>query len=390
MKAAKGMATLIAQTHDDEKKPRSLVPPLHQTATFYFNTIDEVQKAFSFESGDYVYTRGNNPTLRLLEEKITALEKGRDGVAFASGMAAISSVLLSLVKPGEEVLFHRTLYGSTYSVGKELLPRYGVKTHFVDLNRLRAEDMAAYERVKVIYFETPVNPNLELIDIRKMAALGEIIGARVVVDNTFLTPYFQNPLELGAYVVLHSGTKYLNGHGDVVAGFAVSKDQAYIHRLKFNFMTELGGVLSPFNAWLILRGLKTLHVRMERHQANALAVAGFLKAHPGVDKVHYPGLTEPVIAGQMRGTGGMITFEIKGSLEESVALVESLKLFRLAVSLGDIESLVEMPSAMTHFGYDADTLEEFGMSLKMIRLSIGLEDPADLIDDLTRGLEAGR
>ncbi|OPL07944.1 MAG: methionine gamma-lyase [delta proteobacterium ML8_F1] len=386
----KRRATMIAQTHDDETKPRSLVPPIHQTATYYFNTLQEVQKAFDFESRDYVYTRGNNPTLRLLEEKITALENGTDGVAFASGMAAISSVLLSLVKPGDEVLFHRTLYGSTYSVGKVLLPRYGVKTHFADLNLLRDEDMAAYSRVKVIYFETPVNPNLEIIDIKKMVALSELVGAKVVVDNTFLTPYFQNPLDLGAYAVVHSSTKYLNGHGDVVAGLAVSRDQDYIHRLKFDYMAELGGVLSPFNAWLVLRGIKTLHLRMERHQANALAVVAFLKEHPQVTKVFYPGLTSPLIGGQMRGTGGMIAFELEGSVARSMAVVEALKCFRLAVSLGDIESLVEMPAKMTHYGYDKASLEAFGLSEKMIRLSIGLEDALDLVEDLSEAIGAHR
>lgn len=376
--------------HSGSQPFHAVNPPIFMTSTFHFDSLEHAEETFSFARADYVYTRGNNPTLRLLEEKIAVLEEGADAVAFSSGMAAISSVLLSLLAPGDEVIAHRTAYGSSYSVLAQVLPRYGIHCRFLDLRELPRLQENMGERVKVIYFETPANPNLEIIDIAQVAAVANKWGAKVVVDNTFATPYFQRPLTLGADVVVHSATKYISGHGDVLGGLAVSGDGEYIHRLKFGFMCELGGVMSPFNGWLLLRGLKTLGLRMERHERNAYEVARFLLYHPKVEAVYYPGL--PQFSGhetakkQMNGFGGMLSFEVRGGLEPAKKLVNSLGLIKLAVSLGDAETLVEHPAAMTHRGYPREALAQFGLTESMIRLSIGLEDPEDIIADLEQAL----
>lgn len=376
--------------HSGEQPFKAVNPPIFMTSTFNFDSLEHADEVFSFARSDYVYTRGNNPTLRLLEEKIALLEEGADAVAFSSGMAAISSVLLSLLEPGDEVVAHRTVYGSSYNVLAEILPRYHIHCRFLDLTQIEMLQKNISQRVKVIYFETPANPNLEIIDIAQVVEIANKWGARVVVDNTFATPYFQKPLTLGADVVVHSATKYISGHGDVLGGLAVSSDQEYIHRLKFGYMCELGGVMSPFNGWLLLRGLKTLGLRMRQHESNARQVARFLLSHPKVEAVLYPGLPQfpghATAKKQMTGFGGMVSFEVKGGLGPSKKLVNRLELIKLAVSLGDAETLVEHPAAMTHRGYPKEALEKFGLTESMIRLSIGLEDPEDIIADLEQAL----
>lgn len=368
----------------------ALNPPIFQTSTFVFNSIDDVKKVMSFESDDYVYTRGNNPTLRLLEDRMAELEGGSGAVAFASGMAAISSVLFSLLKPSDEVIVHRTLYGSSFNVVTKVLPKYDVVHKVADLTELNELENAINENTKVIYFETPSNPNLSIVDIKGVVEIAKKHGVKVVVDNTFATPYFQNPLELGVDVVVHSATKYICGHGDVVAGIAVSKDMDYINTLKFDYMCEFGGVMSPFNAWLLLRGLKTLGVRMRQHEANAKAVAEFLQNHPKVKSVMYPGLESfkghEIAKEQMRGFGAMISFEINGDLNDAIKVVDNVNLIKLAVSLGDCETLIEVPAAMTHSGYPKEELAKFGLTESMIRISVGLEDSADIIEDLQKAL----
>ena len=368
----------------------ALNPPIYQTSTFVFDSIEHVEKVMSFESDDYVYTRGNNPTLRLFENKMAALEEGKGAVAFASGMAAISSVLFSLLKPGDNVIVNQTLYGSSYNVVTHVLPQYNVSYKIADLSDLEKLSELIDENTKVIYFETPSNPNLMIIDIKKIADIAKAKNVKVVVDNTFATPYFQKPLTLGADVVVHSATKYICGHGDVVGGVAVAKDLDYIHSLKFDYMCEFGGVMSPFNAWLLLRGLKTLGVRMREHEKNALAVAKFLKNHLKVKEVFYPGLEDfkghEIAKEQMNGFGAMISFEVKGSLEDAKKVVNSVKLAQLAVSLGDCETLIELPAAMTHRGYPKEELAKFGLTESMIRISVGLEDQSDIIEDLNYAL----
>ncbi len=386
--------TLAIHGNDHKRNAENaLNPPIFQTSTFVFKDLDHVEDVMSFKSDDYVYTRGNNPTLRLFENRMRDLEGGKGAVAFASGMAAISSTLFSLLKPGDNVIVHKTIYGSSYTVATKLLPKYNITSSSIDLSNPETLEKALGrddDKTKVVYFETPSNPNLSIVDIRRICTIAHERGIKVVIDNTFATPYFQKPLELGADVVVHSATKYICGHGDVVAGVAVAKDMNYIQSLKFDYMAEFGGVLSPFNAWLLLRGLKTLGVRMRQHEKNALKIAGYLEKHPMVTKVMYPGLPSfeghETAKAQMSGFGAMISFEVKGGLESAKKVINSLNLIQIAVSLGDCETLMESPAAMTHRGYSRERLAEFGLSESMLRISVGLEDTADIISELERVL----
>lgn len=375
----------------DKHAENALNPPIFQTSTFVFDSIEHAGRVMNFESDDYVYTRGNNPTLRILENKVAVLEGGVGAVAFSSGMAAVSSVVLSLTEPGDMVLYHNVLYGSSYSFLNQFLKKYKVNaqnTDFTDLDDLRRKAEAL--RPAVLYFETPANPNLDIIDIEEVVAIAREFGAKVVIDNTFCSPYLQRPLEYGADVVLHSATKYLGGHGDVVAGIAVSNDQDYVDSLKFEYMCELGGVLSPFNAWLILRGIKTLPLRLDRHCESALKVAQFLSGHPRVKRVMYPGLENhpghEIAKKQMKAFGGIVSFEIDGSHEDAVKVINSVELAKIAVSLGDTETLIQLPAAMTHIGYSDEALKSIGLSKSLIRISVGLEDVSDIISDLENAL----
>lgn len=376
---------------ENEKNPKNaLNPPIFQTSTFVFNDTEHVRKVMNFESDDYVYTRGNNPTLRLFENRMAALEKGARAVAFASGMAAISSVLFSLLKPNDNVIVNKTLYGSSYTVATKLLPKYNVNYKIADLSNTSNLENAIDDNTKVIYFETPANPNLSIVDIEKVVEIARDKDIKVIVDNTFATPYFQRPLTLGVDVVVHSATKYISGHGDVVAGVAISKDIDYIHKLKFDYMCEFGGVMSPFNAWLLLRGLKTLGVRMREHERNAIKVANFLKKHPNIKNVMYPGLESfkghDIAKKQMDGFGAIISFEVDGDIDDAKKVVDNMKLAQLAVSLGDCETLIELPAAMTHLGYPKEKLAEFGLTESMIRISVGIENVDDIISDLDEAL----
>lgn len=388
-----GFDTMTIHGGAQGKNPNNaLNPPIFQTSTFVFNDIDHANKVMSFESDDYVYTRGNNPTLRLFESRMAELEYGNGAVAFSSGMAAISSTILSMLKPGDTVIVHKTLYGSSFSVVTELLPKYGMNSKVVDLTTLSELEKAIDSSVKLIFFETPSNPNLSIIDIEKVSSMAKANGIKIVVDNTFASPYFQSPLLLGADVVVHSATKYIGGHGDVVGGVAISKDMDYIHYLKFGYMCELGGVMSPFDGWLLLRGLKTLGIRMRQHEKNAMGVAKFLDRHPQILSVYYPGLEDfrghEIAKKQMRGFGAMISFEVKGGLGAAINFVEGLKLAKLAVSLGDCETLVQLPAAITHRGYPKEKLAEFGLTESMVRISVGLEDSEDIIRDIDMALDS--
>ena len=387
-----GFETRLIHEEEDRPKPKhALNPPIFMTSTFTFDNTEHVRKVMHFESDDYVYTRGNNPTLRDFELRMSSLENGQGAVAFASGMAAISTSLFSLLKPGDKALYHKTLYGSSHTVLKKMLPAYGVETEMVDMSDFDLLEVKLVEGAKILYFETPCNPTLEILDIKGISEMAHKFGAKVIVDNTFATPYFQRPLDLGADVVVHSATKYIGGHGDVVAGVAVAHDLDYIMKLKFDYMCELGGVLSPFNAWLLLRGLKTLAIRMRQHEKNAVQVAHYLDKHEKVERVYYPGLhSHPghkLAVEQMEGYGAVLAFEVKGDLYMAKKLVDSVKLAKLAVSLGDCETLIELPAAMTHLGYDHKQLEAFGLSERMIRLSIGIENVEDIIEDLKQALE---
>ena len=374
---------------------RGIAPPIHMSSSYSFETIEHAEKVMGFESSDYVYTRGNNPTLRLFENRMAELEGGTSAVAFSSGMAAISSVLFSLLAPGNSVLAHKTLYGSSYSVVTKLLPKYSISSQLTDLTDLDAVRKAFLSEsgaaVKVVFFETPANPTLSIIDIAAVSEIAHVYGAKVVVDNTFATPYLQNPLKLGADVVVHSATKYICGHGDALGGAAVTLDKEYGFTLKFDYMCEFGGVMSPFNAWLMIRGLKTLGIRMDRHAENAEKTALYLENHQKITRVFYPGLPShdqySLASSQMSSGGGMISFEVSGGLSKAKRFINSLKMIKTAVSLGDCESLIQLPAAITHRGYSREKLKQFGLTESMIRISIGLEYIDDILSDIDQALE---
>ncbi len=365
---------------------KELTPPINQTATFYFDSIEEGEQTFEFENNQYVYSRGRNPNLEELEDKITLLEEGAFAVSFSSGMGAIATLLMSLFKSGDNLLSHNIVYGSSHNFIANILPQYGINTTMLDLRKLDRDMAKGYE---VIYLETPANPTLDIIDLRK---LREIVGddTVIIVDNTFATPILQQPLLLGADFVVHSATKYIGGHGDAIGGLVVGKDKEFESILRFGYMCEFGTAMAPFNAWLFNRGLKTLEYRIKGHCQNAMEIAKYLEAHEKVKKVYYPGL--PSFEGhliaekQMKNFGGIISFEIIegirgiGSDEErAITFVNNLKLFKIAVSLGDTESLVEIPAKMTHKGLD--------IKPSIIRLAVGLEDIEDLIEDIEQALE---
>ncbi len=375
---------------------KELSSPINQTATFYFDSIEDAEQTFECKNEQYVYTRGRNPNLEELEDKITILEEGTFAVSFSSGMGAIATLLLSLLKNGDKLLTHNILYGSSYNLINKILPDYGIKTTMMDLRDLYSAnietdtDNIIKDGYKVVYLETPANPTLDIIDIKELrTVLGEEVV--IIVDNTFATPVLQQPLLLGADFVVHSATKYIGGHGDAIGGLVVGKDKNFEATLRFGYMCEFGTAMAPFNAWLFNRGLKTLEYRMKGHCQNAMTVVNYLEKHSKVGKVYYPGLNSfedhNIAKKQMKDFGGMISFELKdnGDSEgvdnnsKAIKVVDNLKLFKIAVSLGDTESLVEIPALMTHRGQD--------ISPNLIRLSIGLEDVEDLIEDLEQALE---
>lgn len=372
---------------------KAMSMPIVQSSNFTFDSIDHVLQAMGSDEDDYVYTRGGNPTIKVFEQLMATLEKGNYAVGFSSGMGAISAVIMSLLEAGDEIIINQTLYGNTFNFVTKTLERFGIKHKIVNLQDLSALKEAVSPETKLIYFESPENPTLGIVDIQGVCDLAKEHGIKVVIDNTFATPYHQNPLELGVDVVVHSASKYICGHGDVVGGVAIANDKEYMDRLRFQFMCLFGSVISPFDAWLLIRGLKTFSTRMAKHNKNAQRVAEFLEAHPKIEKVHYPGLkTNPsyeVAKKQMKnGFGGILSFELKGDYEDAVRFVEQVRLAKLAVSLGDCDTLVELPTVMTHKGYSQDVLDSMGIKENLIRMSIGLEDPEDIIDDISRGLDA--
>ncbi len=387
-----GFDTLSIHGGAEENHPKNaLNPPIFMTSTYVFDDVKDAEDIMNFEKQGFIYTRGNNPTLQLFEKRMAALEEGEDAVAFASGMAAISSVLFSLLSPKDNVVVHKTLYGSSFTVTHKLLPKYHIDCKSVDFTEPKAVEGAIDKNTKVLYFETPANPNLAIIDIQQIVRIAKAYGVKVVVDNTFATPYFHRPLAFGADVVVHSATKYICGHGDALGGVAVSKDADYIKKLKFDYMCEFGGVMSPFNAWLMLRGLKTLGLRMRQHEANAMAIAEFLKSHDSIAEVFYPGLADfrghELAKRQMDGFGAVMSFEVKGGLKAAKRFINSVKLAKIAVSLGDCETLIELPAAMTHAGYPKARLQEFGLTDSMVRVSVGIENVKDIIEDLDNALK---
>lgn len=340
------------------------------------------------QEGTY-YGRYGNPTTRMLELKIAELENGEDSIGLSSGMAAISSSLLAFLQNGDHVLVTKDVYGGTFSFVTSLAPRFGIQYDFVDCTDPDAVRQHIRDNTKAIYIETPSNPLLTVLDIRMLAGISKERGIPLIVDNTFMTPYLQQPLDLGADLVVHSATKYLNGHGDVLAGFVVGKKEI-IQLIRKKIAGDLGQNLNAWESFLILRGMKTMGMRIRTHCDNARQIAEYLSLHPGVEKVYYPGLSShpqhELAKKQMRGMGGIVSFEIKGGMDAAKAFMNRLSLAIISFSLGDPETLVQHPASMTHFSIPAKDREKFGISDGLIRLSAGLEDPDDLISDLDRAL----
>lgn len=358
----------------------AIVTPIYQTVNFAFKGIEEPSA--------YEYSRVSNPTRAALETCLAALEKAAGGLAFASGMAATDAVL-SILRPGDHIVSAAQIYGGTYRIFETIYRPRGIEISYVDGTDANNFKPAITDKTKIVWIESPTNPLLELVDIRAVAAISRAAGAHLVVDNTFATPYFQRPLELGADVVMHSMTKYIGGHSDVLGGAVLTSDLELLKAFRF-YQKAAGGVLGPFDSWLALRGIKTLAVRMRQHEANAMAIAEFLKGHPRVRRVIYPGLADhpqhALARAQMSGFGAMVSFEIDGGRAEADAFVRKLKLFAFAESLGGVESLACHPATMSHAGMPSEEREKAGITEGLIRLSVGIEDGEDLRDDLARAL----
>jgi methionine-gamma-lyase len=380
----------IHHGYDAQDHQGSLNPPVYLTSTFAFDSAEAGGAMFAGEAEGHFYSRISNPTLDQLEQRIACLEGAEAGLATASGMGAITSVFWSFIEAGDEVIIDKTLYGCTFAFLKHGLGRFGIQVTPVDMTDPSNLVAAISDRTKIVYFETPANPNNRLVDIAAIAEIGHRVGARVIVDNTYATPVLTRPIELGADIVVHSATKYLGGHGDLIAGLIVGsqEDMTRVRLVGLKDMT--GSVMSPFTAMLIMRGIKTLEVRVERHCHSALKVAQALEAHPAVSCVHYPGLESFAQADlaqrQMSAFGGMIPFEVKGGKPGGIALMNRLQLIQRAVSLGDAESLIQHPASMTHSTYTPEERAKHGIGEGLVRLSVGLETVDDIIDDLMSGL----
>ena len=370
----------------------TLAMPIYQTSTFIFDSAEQGGRRFALEEAGYIYTRLGNPTTTVLEDKIAALEEGEAAVATSSGMGAVSSTLWTVLKAGDHIVTDKTLYGCTFALMCHGLTRFGIDVTFVDTSNLDEVKNAMKENTRVVYLETPANPNLKIVDIEALAKLAHTNpNTLVIVDNTFATPYMQKPLTLGADVVVHSVTKYINGHGDVIAGLVIT-NKALADQIRFVGLKDMtGAVLGPQDAYYIIRGMKTFEIRMERHCKNARKVVEFLNNHPKIERVYYPGLeTHPgyeIAKKQMKDFGAMISFELKGGFEAGKTLLNNLKLCSLAVSLGDTETLIQHPASMTHSPYTKEEREAAGITDGLVRLSVGLENVEDIIADLEQGLE---
>lgn len=370
----------------------ALATPIYQTSTFIFDSAEQGGKRFALEEEGYIYTRLGNPTSTQVEEKLANLENAEAAVSMSSGMGAITSVVWAKVKAGDHIVAAKTLYGCTFAFLNHGMTRFNVEVDFVDTSDPENVRKAMKPNTKIVYLESPANPNMLIADIEEISKIAhEVEDCIVVVDNTYCTPYLQRPLDLGADVVVHSATKYLNGHGDVIAGFAVGKKE-FIDLVRLVGIKDMtGSVLGPFEAYLINRGMKTLQIRMDKHCANAQIVAEFLEKHPAVASIQYPGLKSfpqyELAKKQMSMPGAMIAFEVKGGLEAGKKLMNSLHLCTLAVSLGDTETLIQHPASMTHSPYTPEERAMSGISEGLVRLSIGLEDAEDIISDLKQGLD---
>jgi methionine-gamma-lyase len=363
----------------------ALSAPLYQTSTFAFANAAQGAARFAGEEQGFIYTRLGNPTTQELEQKVAQLENCEAAAATATGMGAVSASVLSFLQQGDHLVASSALYGCTFAFFAHMLPRFGIEVTFVDMTNEAELRGAVKVNSKMIFAETPINPTMAVLDLNLIADVAKQHQLISVIDNTFLTPLLQQPTSFGIDIVVHSATKYLNGHGDVVAGLVCGTEE-HINLIKMTVLKDIGATISPHDAWLINRGLKTLAVRMERHCTSAQVVAEYLEQHPLVSQVYYPGLKShpghKFIGSQMKAAGGVIAFEIKGNLEDGETFINNTQLCTLAVSLGDAETLIQHPASMTHSPYTPEERAAAGISDGLIRLSVGLEDVNDIINDL--------
>ncbi|MFH1590017.1 MAG: PLP-dependent aspartate aminotransferase family protein [archaeon] len=366
----------------DSNKDGDVAKPIHLSSTFARKEVDKF---------NYEYSRTGNPTREAFETKLASLENSKLGLGFASGMAATTTILLSLLKAGDHVVAFDDLYGGTSRMFNNVLTKFNVDFTYVDATNSENVKKAMKSNTKIIFMETPTNPMMRMCDIKAISKIAKEHNAVLVVDNTFMSPYFQQPLELGADISVYSTTKYLNGHSDSVGGALVTNNQELYDNLKFN-QNNIGAILSPFDSYLVMRGMKTLAIRMDKHSENAMKLAVFLEEHSSVEKVYYPGLKShlqhELAKKQMSGFGGMLSFTIKGGLKETKKFIENLHIFALAESLGGVESLIEIPSLMTHTAVSKEIREQNGITDNLIRVSVGIENVDDLIADLKQSFNS--
>ncbi|MEE4243144.1 MAG: aminotransferase class I/II-fold pyridoxal phosphate-dependent enzyme [Desulfopila sp.] len=373
-----------------------LVPPIHMTSTFSFKNQQHGADVFAGVDEGFLYTRIGNPTVAQLQEKMAMLEGCEEAIAVASGMAATASVVMSLARPGDNIVACNALYGGTFALFHDHLPEFSIESRFLSPADSNDGDRVASmvdNKTRLLYLETPANPTLAVIDIALWADIAHTNRIPLVVDNTFASTYLQKPARMGADIVVHSATKYLGGHGDIIGGIIVTSKEL-VEVIRKSYFHHFGPTMSPFNAWLILRGLKTLALRMQRHCASAQHIAQWLETQPAVEHVHYPGLPShaqhQLASRQMKGFSGIVAFELKSGVEGGKKVMDAVKLCKLAVSLGDCETLIQHPASMTHSTYGSRELAQAGITEGLVRLSVGLEDPADIVADLEQALEAAK
>ncbi len=368
----------------------SVVPPIYQTSTFKFSSVEQGASLFAGKEKGYIYTRLSNPTVEAMEEAIADLENGYKALGCSSGMAAIHTVFGSLLKSGDHVVCSSAVYGPSTTLLKDIMKNYGIKSSFIDTKNVDNIKNAILPNTKIIYVETPANPTLDLCDLSAVAEIANKNNIILVVDNTFMSPALQTPIDFGADIVIHSLTKFLNGHADVIGGVIIAKNEE-LHSILKKSLVQFGGVIDPFNAFLVHRGLKTLSLRMKKHCENAQIIAEYLEDHPLIQSVKFPGLKSypqyQLGQKQHKGPGGMISFELKGGFEAGKVMMNSVRLCALCVSLGGVESLIQHPASMTHFSMGKEARLAAGITDELVRLSVGIENVNDLIDDLKQSLE---
>ena len=374
--------------HHDEYG--SATVPIYQTSTFSFDSAEDGAQCFSGEKDGYIYTRIGNPTIKALERQVAVLEHGYDSVAVSSGMAAVTTIYMALLNAGDHMVSSAAVYGPSRVVMEQHFSRFKVESTYVNTADLSAIKAAIKPNTKLIYIETPANPTMDITDIRACAELAHSIGALLVVDNTFCSPYLQNPIDMGADVVFHSVTKFINGHADIVGGIIIAKEKEVYARIR-GMMVNMGCNMDPHQAYLVIRGLKTLGIRVDRAQENAIKVAEFLENHPKIEWIKYPGLKsftqKDLVEKQMKGPGTMISFGLKGGLESGRKLMNNVHLAILAVSLGGVESLIQHPASMTHSKMSPEARQKSGIYDELVRFSVGIENVEDIIGDLSQALD---